>query len=418
MDEITDWQSYVQITKDVSSNFISSLSGKMFSFGLGLMLLDQTKSAISFGVESIVYPLVSLLFLVPVGNLVDKYNHKLLLVLSSVTRLVALIVFAAYMTVSNVNGALIAVVIFLIVNSVSTNLNDTAYSSSIHELVNQQNIQRLNSLTQGSIAIASILSPVLGVSLYSLLGFKGLIYIEVLATIGTLLILISMKFNVAEKVEKTSVKVSAMLDFKVALTYISSRYLIKWIIILATVVNFVFTSLTIGMPFIIKSQLHLGNSAIGIFEMGLAAGMLLGSLIMSLVKADRGFSKRLIISFLALGLELAIVGMLFNFAQDSRTLLISGTAIMTIVGLTLVVMNITGKVKLQETIPTTLLGRVMSLMTTANASIVPIGTLCYTALFQVTKNGSLILIVSGILLFTYTSVIMLKATSGFQKELE
>ncbi|WP_048000840.1 MFS transporter [Lactiplantibacillus herbarum] len=418
MDEITDWQSYVQITKDVSSNFISSLSEKMFSFGLGLMLLDQTKSAISFGVESIVYPLVSLLFLVPVGNLVDKYNHKLLLFLSSVIRLIALIVFAAYMTVSNVNGALIAVVIFLIVNSVSTNLNDTAYSSSIHELVNQQNIQRLNSLTQGSIAIASILSPVLGVSLYSLLGFKGLIYIEVLATIGTLLILISMKFNVAEKAEKTSVKASAMLDFKVALTYISSRYLIKWIIILATVVNFVFTSLTIGMPFIIKSQLHLGNSAIGIFEMGLAAGMLLGSLIMSLVKADRGFSKRLIISFLALGLELAVVGMLFNFVQDSRTLLISGTAIMTIIGLTLVVMNITGKVKLQETIPTTLLGRVMSLMTTANASIVPIGTLCYTALFQVTKNGSLILMVSGILLFTYASVIMLKATSGFQKELE
>lgn len=46
---ISDSESNQQIIKDFISNFIGSLSGKAFNFALGLMLLDQTKSAMSFG---------------------------------------------------------------------------------------------------------------------------------------------------------------------------------------------------------------------------------------------------------------------------------------------------------------------------------------------------------------------------------
>ncbi len=69
-----------QIIKDFISSFISSLSGKAFNFSLGLMLLDQTKSAMSFGINMIIYPFVSLIFLVPIGNLVDHYRHKKILI--------------------------------------------------------------------------------------------------------------------------------------------------------------------------------------------------------------------------------------------------------------------------------------------------------------------------------------------------
>lgn len=41
---ISNHQSSLQIFKAAASNFISSLSGKMFTFGLGLMLLDETGS--------------------------------------------------------------------------------------------------------------------------------------------------------------------------------------------------------------------------------------------------------------------------------------------------------------------------------------------------------------------------------------
>lgn len=53
---ISDQMSNRQIVKDFISSFISSLSGKAFNFALGLMLLDQTKSAMSFGINMIIYP--------------------------------------------------------------------------------------------------------------------------------------------------------------------------------------------------------------------------------------------------------------------------------------------------------------------------------------------------------------------------
>lgn len=59
---ISDKESNRQILKDFLSTFLSSLSGKAFNFGLGIMLLEQTRSAMSFGINMIIYPLVSLLF--------------------------------------------------------------------------------------------------------------------------------------------------------------------------------------------------------------------------------------------------------------------------------------------------------------------------------------------------------------------
>ena len=93
---ISDKMSNRQIIKDFISSFISSLSGKAFNFALGLMLLDQTKSAMSFGINMIIYPLVSLIFLVPIGNLVDRYRHKKILIYNFIFRLISFFCFMLF----------------------------------------------------------------------------------------------------------------------------------------------------------------------------------------------------------------------------------------------------------------------------------------------------------------------------------
>ncbi len=91
---ITDRESNLQIGKDFTSNLIGSLSGGMFSFGMGLMLLNQTHLAISFGLSTIVGPLVSLLLFVPMGSIVDRYPHRSILIVSNLVRLLGLGLFA------------------------------------------------------------------------------------------------------------------------------------------------------------------------------------------------------------------------------------------------------------------------------------------------------------------------------------
>jgi len=55
-------------------------------------------------------------------------------------------------------------------------------------------VPRLSSLTQAATALASLLSPMLGVALYSVMGFSWFIYLEISSQFLVLLLLLSLHF--------------------------------------------------------------------------------------------------------------------------------------------------------------------------------------------------------------------------------
>lgn len=236
---ISDNDSNIQILKSFISDFISSLSSKSFSLGLGLMLLDQTHSAMSFGINMIISPLVSLVFLIPIGNLVDRFQHKKILLANILIRVVALIIFLLSLSVFSGKSIILSTFVFVMINAITVNI---------------------------------------------------------------------------------------------------------------------YTSLVIGVPFIIKQQFHFGNTTVGLLETASAFGSL-------------------------------SVG---------------------IVALSLVVLNIIVQAYLQTIIPTKFLGRVMGTLFAANTSIMPIGTLIFTYVFQNMSSGGIIFIFSGVILFIYTLLLLPK----------
>ncbi|OIK96820.1 MFS transporter [Oenococcus oeni] len=401
---ISDLESNWQILKDVSSNFIGSLSSNMFAYGLGLMLLDQTGLAISFGIDMVITPIVGLLFLIPVGNLTDHYPHKAILSYSISIRLFALIIFACFIDYFHGLSKLVPVIIFLIINAISINFSNTSYSAAIHELVNGKKIQKLSSLTQGSVSLSQILAPAVGIALYSIVGFDIFIYLEILATLLTFLILQTMHFHYGSSLDSSN-RETSLSDFKFGLNYINQRKLIKYIITMSVLINFIFTALNLGIPFVIKTQLHLGNGPVGYLQSGIAVGTLGGSILMLLLPDQKWFTQKLLLPLLSLGVEFILLGSIFLGGLDLWQLSIVGTMIMALIGLTLSILNITVQVRLQKTVPSRILGRVMALLTTANTSVMPLGTLFYTFFFQKNFNGGYIFIVNGIIMFIYTAVL-------------
>ncbi|SDP18229.1 Major Facilitator Superfamily protein [Streptococcus sp. NLAE-zl-C503] len=364
---ISDRISNKQIIKDFISNFIGSLSGKSFNFALGLMLLDQTKSAMSFGINMIIYPLVSLIFLVPIGNLVDRYPHKKILIYNFIFRIFIFLLFYAFYFLMDSSSILYLVIPFVILHSITVNIGDTCYSASIHELVNDKKIQRLSSVTQTAIAIATMLSPAIGVIFY---GVKEIIQ------------------------------------------FLKENQIVKYIILVSAILNFFYTSISIGVPFVLKEQLLLDNSTVGMLETMAAVGMLLASISMSLLP-DKKENNILLSSKITMPLVLltmAIIGLGVTFASTNSQIIISflGSIFMGIIAFTLVVLNIIVMTYLQSTIETKFLGRVMSTLFTLNTSIMPIGTLVFTYLFQKEVNGGLIFIFGGGTLLIYIIIMLPK----------
>lgn len=395
---ISDSESNQQIIKDFISNFIGSLSGKAFNFALGLMLLDQTKSAMSFGINMIIYPLVSLIFLVPIGNIVDKYRHKKILTFNFIFRMLIFLFFYAFYFLTDSSSILYLVIPFVTLHSITVNISDTCYSASIHELVNDRKIQRLSSVTQTAIAIATMLSPAIGVIFYSWIGFAGFILIEILANFLSLGVLLTMKFYYEyEEPETTNKKLEKQLyGVKEIIHFLKENQIVKYIILVSVVLNFFYTSISIGVPFVVKEQLLLDNATIGILETMSAIGMLLASISMSLLpdkKENKLLSNK--ISFPLFLLIIAIIGLGVTLSTTQSQIFIStlGGLFMGIIAFTLVILNIVVMTYLQSTIETKFLGRVMSTLFTLNTSIMPIGTLVFTYLFQQEVNGGVIFIV-------------------------
>lgn len=408
---ISDRESNQQIIKDFISNFIGSLSGKAFNFALGLMLLDQTKSAMSFGINMIIYPLVSLIFLVPIGNIVDKYRHKKILTFNFIFRMLIFLFFYAFYFLTDSSSILYLVIPFVVLHSITVNISDTCYSASIHELVNDRKIQRLSSVTQTAIAIATMLSPAIGVIFYSWIGFAGFILIEILANFLSLGVLLTMKFYYEyEEPETTNKKLEKQLyGVKEIIHFLKENQIVKYIILVSVVLNFFYTSISIGVPFVVKEQLLLDNATIGILETMSAIGMLLASISMSLLpdkKENKLLSNK--ISFPLFLLIIAIIGLGVTFSTTQSQIFIStlGGLFMGIIAFTLVILNIVVMTYLQSTIETKFLGRVMSTLFTLNTSIMPIGTLVFTYLFQQEVNGGVIFIVGGTFLLIYTMFLL------------
>ncbi|WP_436648684.1 MFS transporter [Lactiplantibacillus plantarum] len=395
---ISNHQSSLQIFKAAASNFISSLSGKMFTFGLGLMLLDETHSAISFGINMIISPIVGLLCLVPIGNLIDTYPHKTVLTGSLTARTLALILFAASINLFTATAKLIPIVLFLIIDAIST--------------------------TQSAISLSSILSPALGVGLYSLVGFSGFVILEIVATLASFGIMLTMKFHYhatnqfANSQHAPVTSHSQFAKFHSGLNYMRSRTMIKITILLSVILNFLYTAVTIGIPYILKDQLHTGNGPIGVLETGSAIGMLLGSLLLTLLPptGQKHLFLKLIIPVLILDSQILLLGVLFMTSQSPTGYALLGSFIMGILAFALVILNITFQVYLQQTVPTKLLGRVVATLTTVNSSIMPIGTLMFTLIFQSTTHGGLVLIINGILLLGYTLLLLRPLNQAIHSE--
>jgi DHA3 family macrolide efflux protein-like MFS transporter len=395
---ISNHQSSLQIFKAAASNFISSLSGKMFTFGLGLMLLDETHSAISFGINMIISPIVGLLCLVPIGNLIDTYPHKTILTGSLTARTLALILFAASINLFTATAKLIPIVLFLIIDAIST--------------------------TQSAISLSSILSPALGVGLYSLVGFSGFVILEIVATLASFGIMLTMKFHYhatnqfANSQHAPVTSHSQFAKFHSGLNYMRSRTMIKITILLSVILNFLYTAVTIGIPYILKDQLHTGNGPIGVLETGSAIGMLLGSLLLTLLPptGQKRLFLKLIIPVLILDSQILLLGVLFMTSQSPTGYALLGSFIMGILAFALVILNITFQVYLQQTVPTKLLGRVVATLTTVNSSIMPIGTLMFTLIFQSTTHGGLVLIINGILLLGYTLLLLRPLNQAIHSE--
>ncbi|WP_203639421.1 MFS transporter [Levilactobacillus wangkuiensis] len=401
--QITNRQSVIQIVKAASSDIIGTLGGDTFSFALGLMLLHTTHSAISFGLGSIIYPLVGLLLVMPVGNLVDRRRHKPLLLTS---RGVALLAFVGYALLANrVSNVMALAVVVLTILACADKVTSTTYTASIHELVNDEHIKTLATIEQAATAGIQLISPVLAAALYGWIGFEGIVEVEIVAESLTWLIALSMHFHPLKATDEDEADTdkTQWQQFKVGLVFIRRHFTLFTIVTIGIFLNFLFSSIDVGLPYAIVQTRHLGNARLSWILSAFAGGVLVGNLVLSVLPRFKNVLVAVLRLAMLLGVLIGVIGGLFLVPISSFLLVASLIGISFIIGGILAFVNTPMSVYMQMTVPTKLLGRVGSTFSTLLQLALPLGTAFYGFAFQKVSAGPIYL-ATGIVIVVYIGV--------------
>ncbi len=267
---------------------VSILASGMSSFALTLWIYDQTKSATAMAGMQVAGILPFLIMSIPAGVMVDRYNRKLMMMVSDITAILA----TGLILVLNMLGALefwhlyVANALYGIGNTFQW----PAYSAAISTMIPKEQYGRANGLMSLMEAGPGVLAPILAGALYPFLGLTGLLTIDVI----TFFIAIgALAFVLVPNPERT-VEGQKAAGGILKQAWTGFQYIFQRPTLLGLQLMFLFGNLFSGMGFALMAPMILARTGqdsliFGTVQTAGAAGSILGGLLMS---AWGGFKRR------------------------------------------------------------------------------------------------------------------------------
>jgi MFS transporter, DHA3 family, macrolide efflux protein len=259
---------------------ISILASNMTSFALSIWIFQRTSSATNLGAMQSAYVIPYLLLIPLAGVFVDRYNRKLMMMVSDLTAaLGTLSIFILFATHS------LEIWHFFIINGfigLGSAFQWPAYSAAITTMVPKEQYGRANGMMSLVQAGPTAIAPLLAGALMPHIGLTGIMIIDLstfLLAIGALMLIqVPPPARTAEgQASRGNILKEAAFGFK----YIFQRPSLLGIVIILFVAN-----LTLGFPNSVQVPLVLlrtGNSSLilGAVQTAGAVSWALAALVMS-----------------------------------------------------------------------------------------------------------------------------------------
>lgn len=391
------------------SKMISSLGANVYAFGMSLFILSITGSALSFA-ANLIFSIVPRTILSPIaGIIVDRFPRK------------AIVLFGQAGTVLTISGLLIyslmfglsipAIYVTTVFYSICSTFTGIAFTASIGNLVDEDRLQKAMSFNQLSLSIAGIGGPIVGGMLFGLLPIELFLVINIAAYTIAFFLESTMDFKLYSKEQPTEQKQESMISsFKEGFAYLKTKQVIANLLWVLLLLNMFFTSVNVGISFILVEKLKMDYTLIGFVEAGAAIGMLVFSIYFatrSNVKYPLLFSKRSILGMSILVSAISIP-LLITFSNGMN--FIYFFIVMFLFGSFGVLTNTPVGVLLQKEVEENYRGRIFGILEMMAMGMMPLGSLIFGVLYdlipaQYILIGSSIILVIIVLVFFRRSVL-------------
>ncbi|MCP8971008.1 MFS transporter [Ectobacillus ponti] len=375
--------------------FISLFGASMYTFAAGLYVLKMTGSGTSFALALICGSVPRIICGPIAGAVADRVNRKLLVAGADfISALVMLLMFTICM-LSSISLPVLYVSTALL--AICASFFSVAFSAALPAMVDDDRLQKAGSINQAVISLSSILGPVLGGILYSLLPLTAFMLLNATAFLVGGILSCFIRFYLYNSQEAK--EAAAFLEsLREGFQHVQQNRVLFSILKTAILVNFFFCASTIALPYVLVKQLGLTSGQYGTVQGMFSVGMLATSLVLAVRKetADKVKAVRVGLTILALLFMGLAVPLLLPHLPKTAVFAYYMT-LMASFGITVITVNIPIQVLVQRTTPSQYLGRVFGLVETIASAITPLGMVLFGFLIDYVPTAA-ILLCSGVCL--------------------
>lgn len=244
-------------------------------------------------------------------------------------------------------------------------------------MAGEEKVERATALVSQSTMVSNILGPVVGTAVYGCFGIDTLCATaSVTFAISALLFGGALKQNASsETMGDCATRTTCRNDFRESIRYLLQNSSLVAVILLAAILNLALVGLTIGAPVIVAKHLGMQSSFVGIIEVAMGLGGLVGSGLVGIW--PHRFSFKGICRYVAMicfGVVPIIVTLLSGPDEFAFVALAAGSAwVMAWASIT----SVETVSFVQRSAPKELSGKVLALVYMTLSCATPIGQLVY-----------------------------------------
>jgi len=326
-------------TKLVAARHISVLGDQIHTVTNMWLVQQLTGSALAMGSVFAANTIPRIIFSLVGGVSVDRYNKKLILIMSDVLRAFGVLVMALLALTNHLQVWHIA--LFAALNGAVAAFFGPAFSATVPNIVEQDELQRANALGGMIVRIASILGSALGGLIIGAVGTGGGYLVDAASYVLSALFIFSATIPKPARSDALppAPGISGVWqDLKEGLRYILAQRALLSIVALSVAVTFVAIPVAQLLPSFAENALHLTDAKqVGFLWSGMTLGLFLGALFLNSIYEMPNKVLGVLISALLFGGGSVVFGLshVFPVALGSIILMGFGLGLSTVLTTTL-----------------------------------------------------------------------------------
>ena len=338
------------------------LGSQLVQFAIIWYLTQETNSATTLAIASMMGLLPQVLLSPFIGTWVDRGNRRFILIAAD--SIVAVTTFLLALLFASGGVQVWYIYVALFIRAVAGGFHQSAFGASVVLLVPKEQLARVQGFNQALYGGLNIISAPLGAFLLSALPMQGILGIDVGTALFAITILLFIRIPQPEG--KGRVPATFWQDFRAGFRYITAWRGLLILLGLVMVVNFFFSATEPLTPLLITNHFRGGAQQLGWWLSSFAAGNILGGLILG---AWGGFKRKVVTAQLGLifsGLSTLVIGIV------PADLYPVGLAANALLGLMLPIINGSYGATLQAAVAPEMQGRVFAFILSAAMLVSPL----------------------------------------------